>query len=92
MSIGSYSGGIPILYTEVTPLEFHDYTVTVTMEGQTDFVLDHTITADTKIDVEIDGRDEPIEGVNWTRDVAHNKIILSEGMHVDSVFKARIYI
>ena len=94
MSIGTYDHGIPVFYPEITPVqEFYDYVETVTTEGKTTFTISGvTLTSAQKIDVSVDGRDEPIEGTNWTRNVSANQIILSDGIHVDSVFKARIYL
>lgn len=88
MSIAGYINGIPVAASE----EHHDYVEVVATEGQTEFTIDYDITADHKIEIDLDGRDQPVEGVNWTRDVVNNKIILSEGVHVGSVFKAKIHI
>jgi hypothetical protein len=88
MPIAGYIHGIPVAASS----EYHDYIETVAVEGKTEFTLDYDITADHRIEIDIDGRNEPLEGTNWTRNVAANKIILAEGIHVSSVFKARIHI
>ena len=88
MPIAGYKNGIPIAVND----DYHEYIEEVAIEGQTSFQLDYDITAQHEIEIDIDGRDQPIENVNWTRDVDLNKINLSEGLHIGSVFKAKIRI
>ena len=71
---------------------FHDYVETVSGSAKAEFTLNKTITADHKIDISIDGRDQPVEDTQWSRDVETNKITMSEAIPVGKTFKARIYL
>lgn len=71
---------------------FHDYVETVTGSPKTVFNLDIDIDADHAVDVDIDGRNQPLENTHWTRDIVNNRITMSENVNVTSIFKARIYL
>lgn len=71
---------------------FTDVVETVTGSAKTVFSLGVDIDAVHKIDVSIDGRDQPIENTHWTRDIGANTITTSEAVNIGSVFKARIYL
>lgn len=71
---------------------YHDYIETVSGSAKTTFNLDYDIDAAHSMDVEIDGRGQPIEGTHWDRDITNNQIIMSGPVNVDSVFKCRIYL
>ena len=78
-------------YADVYP-KFYDYLETVSGSAKTEFTLDYDILAGHKIDVEVDGRGQPIENTHWTRDVVNNKITTTEAVQVGSVFMARIHL
>lgn len=71
---------------------FTDYIEEVSGSQKTEFNIGLDIDANHKIDVSIDGRDQPIENTNWTRDVVNNKITTASPVEVGKVFKARIYL
>lgn len=71
---------------------FHDYVETVSGSTKTVFTIDYDFAADHKIDVSIDGRDQPIENTHWSRDAGTNQITMTEPINVGSVFKCRIYL
>jgi hypothetical protein len=72
---------------------FTDFKETVAGSAKTTFTLTgFTLDATYAVDVEIDGRDQPIEGTQWTR-VNDNpgQIVMSENINIGSTFKCRIY-
>lgn len=71
---------------------FQDYVETVSGSSKTVFSIGVDIDADHKMDVEIDGRGQPIEGTHWSRDITNNQIIMTGPINVGSVFKCRIYL
>lgn len=71
---------------------FQDYVETVSGSAKTVFSIGVDIDADHKVDVSIDGRDQPIENTNWSRDNSANTITTAEPVNVGSVFKARVYL
>ena len=71
---------------------FYDYVEQVSGSAKTVFSLGMDIDALHKIDVEVDGRGQPIENTHWTRDIDANTITTSESVQVGSTFKARIYL
>lgn len=71
---------------------FVDVVETVAGSPKTEFTLGVTIDSEHKIDVSIDGRDQPIEDTHWSRDKDNGKIIMTESVPVGKVFKARIYL
>lgn len=71
---------------------YHDYIETVSGSAKTTFNLDYDIDAAHSMDVGIDGRDQPIEGTHWDRDITNNQITMTEPINVGSVFKCRIYL
>jgi hypothetical protein len=71
---------------------FYDYVEEVSGSSKTVFSLGMDIDASHKIDVSIDGRDQPRENTNWTRDIDANTITTSESVQIGSVFKARIFL
>jgi len=70
---------------------FQDYVETVSGSAKTVFSTGIDFDAAHKIDVSIDGRDQPIENTNWSRDNSANTITTAEPVNVGSVFKARVY-
>lgn len=71
---------------------FTDYIETVTGSAKTTFTLDKAIDSAHAIDVDIDGRNQPIEGTHWTRTNGDpGEIVMASAVNVGSVFKARIY-
>lgn len=71
---------------------FHDYVETVTGSAKTVFQLDITIDADHVIDVDVDGRNQPIENTHWSRNTGLAQITTTSAVNIGSVFKARIYL
>lgn len=71
---------------------FQDYVETVSGSAKSVFSIGIDIDAPHKIDVSIDGRDQPIENTHWSRDISTNTITTSEPVNVGSVFKARVYL
>lgn len=70
---------------------FHDYVETVTGSAKTVFQLDVTIDAEHKIDIFVDGREQPIENTHWTRNTGLGQITTTSAVNIGSIFKARIY-
>ena len=71
---------------------FTDYIETVVGSAKSTFTIGVDIDALHKLDVSIDGRDQPIENTHWTRDVSANTVTMSEPIKVGSIFKCRIYL
>lgn len=72
---------------------FVDFIAEVTGSAKTTFTLtDFNLDATYAIDVDIDGRNQPIEGTQWTRVNANpGQIVMSEAVNVGSTFKCRVY-
>lgn len=71
---------------------FTDYIETVTGSAKTTFTLAVDIDSGHAIDVDIDGRNQPIEGTHWTRtNGSPGEIVMAEAIPVGKIFKARVY-
>lgn len=72
---------------------FVDYIETVSGSPKTTFTLTGIpLDSGLAVDVEIDGRGQPIEGVQWTRVNANpGQITMATAVNVDSIFKCRVH-
>jgi len=71
---------------------FVDYIETVAGSAKTTFTLAIPIDSAHAIDVDIDGRNQPIEDTHWSRTTGDpGEIVMAEAIPVGKVFKARVY-